>query len=199
MTSIDGEAAPDIRRRPAWWRVASSVAALAVAFAVGVGVGRETGSAAPTVAPSTSAEPATGPATVRATGARCAVPTANGLWLGAELFNDGPGIVVLRGARVVLPLGGLHATGLVWGGCGELDATAAHGPDAIWKDLLDLPANSSVWVSAPFEVLEADRCLAPIPVLFRATYLDRTGRIAELELGFPDLGDVPHAACQEPG
>lgn len=196
VTSIDDE--PDARPRRAWWRVASSVAALAVAFGLGLGVGRETAGTAPTVTPSAgqSADPGTGASLIRGTGARCAVPTATGLWLGAELVNDGPGVAVLRGARVVLPLGGLRTGGLVWGGCGELRAAAAHGPDAVWEDLRDLPENSSVWISAPFELLEADQCPAPYPVLFRVTYLDRTGRITELEVGFPDLGEVPHPACE---
>ena len=169
-----------------------------MAFGLGVGVGRETGGTAPTATPSTgqSATSAPGPATLRGTGARCAVPTATGLWLGAELVNDGPGVAVLRGARAVLPLGGLRTGGLVWGGCGELRAAAAHGPDLIWKDLLDLPENSSIWISAPFELLEAGQCPAPYPVLFRVTYLDRTGRITELEVGFPDLGEVAHSACE---
>jgi hypothetical protein len=197
--SDDDERPAAAPARPARRRVASSVAALVLALVVGIGIGYELGREGPVAPPQPTTTDGDGPARVQATGVRCLQGSASELWLGAEFVNRGPGTIVLRGARVELPLGGLTVTALEWGTCGQVGALAAHGPEEIWLGGVDAPEHTSVWISAQLDLTDVSACPAPYPVLFHVPYIDRTGRITELVFGFADLGGVPHPACAADG
>jgi hypothetical protein len=186
------------RPRPPWWRFAGPAVAVVVAFAIGVSVGYEWPGRRPTDPQPADPQPTStaGGGGLQTTGQHCAVQTATGLWLGAELVNRGPETAVVRGARIVTPLGGLTPTSMVWGSCGEIGAVPAHGPEKVYAGIVAVPESERLWFSASFDLVDVNECPAPYPVQFVVTYIDRTGRLTDYEFGFVDLGTVPHSACE---
>jgi hypothetical protein len=189
VISLDGPAEPLPPRRR-WRGVVSSTVALVAAFALGVGVGYEWLDRDP---PQPSPTAASGRAGV-AIGARCSVQTGSALQLGVELVNHGPGSIVVSRPRLDLPIGGLAPTSMVWGTCGQLDADAWPGDGE--QGAVEVPENTTLWLSGGFDVVEPDECPAPYPVLFTVAYTDTTGQVADLSFGFADLGDVSYSACE---
>jgi hypothetical protein len=175
---------------PRSWRFASLVATIAAALLVGIGVGYQL--------PRTGQQPqrsaGVSPAAVWATGDRCSAQTGSGLWLGAQLINAGPGAVTFSTPVVSLPSGGLEMLTGVWGPCGQ-SGGQLWGPDAVAAPPVIVPEGATQWVSATFALVQPDRCPAPYPVFFRATYKDATDNPRQVLLGFVDLGHVAYSAC----
>ena len=93
---------------------------------------------------------------------------------------------------MVLPLGGLRATAVGWGSCGEM----AKGPsDQLPSDTSDryLPPGASGWLTVT--ATDLVHCPMPYPVQFSVGYLQR-GRYRQVLLpGFPDLSGVSYSGC----
>jgi hypothetical protein len=194
-------------RAPSWWppKISRAAAILSVvALVLGLGVGYLAGSRHPsggTAAPApaasgrASAQPASagGGPTLEQASNQCSVQRGSTLQLGVEVSNLSGQPLTLGQIQVVLPLGGLRATTVGWGACGEM----AKGPsDQLPSDTADryLPPGASGWLNATVQVLV--RCPLPDPVQFSVGYVQHGVYRNTLLPGFPDLTGVAYSGCR---
>ena len=200
----DRYAGPSWWRRPSWWppKISRAAAVLSViALVLGLGVGylagtrHPSGTAAPAASGSASAQPASlgsGPTLEQASN-QCSVQHGTSLQLGIEVSNLSGQPLTLGQIQVVLPLGGLRATAVGWGSCGEM----AKGPsDQLPSDTSDryLPPGASGWLNTTVQVLV--RCPLPDPVQFSIGYVQHGVYRNTLLPGFPDLTGVTYSGCR---
>ncbi len=196
-----------LSRGPSWWppKISRPAAIVSlVALILGLGVGYLAGSrqhpaggatSPPSPARSSpSAQPLSlGGPTLEQSGNQCSAQHGTTLQLGIEVSNLSPTPLTLSQVRVVLPLGGLRATAVSWGSCGELPNIIQDPPQ---NDAIDryLPPGGSAWLTATVKVLVA--CPQPFPVQFAVGYVQH-GKASLVKLpGFPDLGGVAYSGCR---
>jgi hypothetical protein len=198
--------APDAiesRLRPQWWQQRSGelgvvgvllLAAVIVGYLIGSahrpsGSSSAASSAASSVASSSSSPPpsnALAGAALVETGAHCADQVGDQLELGIEIANRSAGSIRLAQVEAILPLGGLRVSRQSLGPCGGLGLARSIAGATI-------PAGSSVWVSAVFDVLLT--CPTPLPVQFNVSYSQGQSTGTASLGGFPDLGGVSFSGC----
>src|SRR5689334_20626531 len=131
QSGVDVIESPPGTRAPGWIRTPVVIVLLAMVIGgvAGYLVGHHrAGTDSPSVESVSTGAPETTSLPVSATGNRCAVQEGTHLQLGVELLNRSTTPVILRPARVVLPLNGLRIRSVTWGGCGQL-VPAAGGAD----------------------------------------------------------------------
>jgi hypothetical protein len=192
VETVEGGSSREPRRWPSRTVIGSVVAALVVSALVGFVVGaRQAGSAAGTSDPPATSSPGSAqrdqsPA-MTDTGNSCSAQIGNALQLGVEVANRSGQTLRLRGLGIVLPLGGLRATSIAVGTCGQLSGRHPVAGTA-------MPAGSTAWLTVTFDVLGG--CPAPLPVQLSLSYA-QNGHVAPAHLvDFADLGNVPYTGCQ---